>query len=78
MTREIVNMVASTRYCTSLDINDVADTLNVEYEQEQFPGMVYRVESPKVYYYSEVERLLPQEQSQQKMWNQHSANFTSV
>ncbi len=48
MTREIVNMVASTRYCTSLDINDVADTLNVEYEQEQFPGMVYRVESPKV------------------------------
>ena len=48
MPNEIVNMVASTRYCTSLDINDVADTLQVEYEQEQFPGMVYRVETPKV------------------------------
>ena len=48
MPNEIVNMVASTRYCTSLDINDVADTLQVEYEQEQFPGMVYRVKTPKV------------------------------
>jgi transcription initiation factor TFIID TATA-box-binding protein len=48
MPREIVNMVASTQYCRSLDINDVADTLGIEYEQEQFPGMVYRVEEPKV------------------------------
>jgi len=48
MPREIVNMVASTQYCRSLDINDVADTLEIEYEQEQFPGMVYRVAEPKV------------------------------
>lgn len=45
---EVVNMVASTQYCTSLDINDVADELNINYEQEQFPGMVYRVAKPKV------------------------------
>ena len=48
LTREVVNMVASTQYCSSLDINDVADTLGIEYEQEQFPGMVYRVTEPKV------------------------------
>jgi len=48
MPREVVNMVASTQYCRSLDINDVADTLGIEYEQEQFPGMVYRVVEPKV------------------------------
>jgi transcription initiation factor TFIID TATA-box-binding protein len=48
MPNEIVNMVASTRFCNALDINDVADTLDIDYEQEQFPGMVYRVETPKV------------------------------
>ena len=48
MPREVVNMVASTQYCRSLDINDIADTLEIDYEQEQFPGMVYRVTSPKV------------------------------
>jgi len=48
MPREVVNMVASTQYCRSLDINDIADTLEIDYEQEQFPGMVYRVETPKV------------------------------
>ena len=48
MPREVVNMVASTQYCRSLDINDIADTLEIEYEQEQFPGMVYRVTTPKV------------------------------
>lgn len=48
LTREVVNMVASTQYCSSLDINEVADKLGIEYEQEQFPGMVYRVIEPKV------------------------------
>tara|TARA_E500000331_G_scaffold317027_1_gene328114 strand:+ start:1170 stop:1718 length:549 start_codon:yes stop_codon:yes gene_type:complete len=48
MPREVVNMVASTQYCRSLDINDIADTLEIDYEQEQFPGMVYRVTTPKV------------------------------
>ena len=45
---EIVNIVASQRMADSIDINDVADCLNIDYEQEQFPGMVYRTESPKV------------------------------
>lgn len=45
---EVVNMVASTQYCPSLDINEVADELEIDYEQEQFPGMVYRVIKPKV------------------------------
>ena len=45
---EVVNMVASTQYCDSLDINDIADELEIDYEQEQFPGMVYRVTNPKV------------------------------
>ena len=48
MPREVVNMVASTQYCRSLDINDIADNLEIDYEQEQFPGMVYRVATPKV------------------------------
>ena len=48
MPREVVNMVASTQYCRSLDINDIADTLEIDYEQEQFPGMVYRITNPKV------------------------------
>ena len=44
----IVNIVASTRYSTLIDVNEVADMLGIDYEQEQFPGMVYRVEDPKV------------------------------
>jgi len=45
---EIVNIVASTRYSSSIDVNEVADLLQIDYEQEQFPGMVYRVKNPKV------------------------------
>ena len=45
---KIVNIVASTRYAGSIDVNEVADLLHIDYEQEQFPGMVYRVENPKV------------------------------
>ena len=48
MTYEVVNMVASTRLTDNIDLNEVADILGIDYEQEQFPGMVYRVESPKV------------------------------
>tara|TARA_Y100000389_G_scaffold205136_2_gene263850 strand:- start:8307 stop:8873 length:567 start_codon:yes stop_codon:yes gene_type:complete len=44
----IVNIVASTRYSNFIDVNEVADLLNIDYEQEQFPGMVYRVKTPKV------------------------------
>lgn len=47
----IQNIVATTELDTTLNINKVALTLgleNVEYEPEQFPGMVYRVRDPKV------------------------------
>ena len=45
---EIVNMVASTQLTESIDLYEVSDTLNIDYEAEQFPGMVYRVADPKV------------------------------
>jgi len=45
---EVVNIVASMRLTDSIDVNAVADELLIDYEQEQFPGMVYRVENPKV------------------------------
>ena len=45
---KIVNIVASQRLAQSIDINDVADCLEIDYEQEQFPGMVYRTQTPKV------------------------------
>jgi len=44
----IVNIVASQRIANSLDINEIAYVLNIDYEQEQFPGMVYRTKDPKV------------------------------
>lgn len=45
---EVVNIVASKRLASSIDVNDVADCLEIDYEQEQFPGMVYRNLDPKV------------------------------
>jgi len=48
---EIVNIVASSDLKAELNLNQVAVSLgleNVEYEPEQFPGMVYRVYDPKV------------------------------
>ena len=48
MTYKVVNMVASTRLTQSIDLNEVSDILGIDYEQEQFPGMVYRVATPKV------------------------------
>ena len=48
MTYTVVNMVASTRLIDNIDLNEVSEVLGIEYEQEQFPGMVYRVETPKV------------------------------
>ena len=44
----IVNLVASARYTDSLDIIAVAEDLGIDYEPEQFPGMVYRNTNPKV------------------------------
>jgi transcription initiation factor TFIID TATA-box-binding protein len=48
MTYKVVNMVASTRLTNNIDLNEVSAMLDIPYEQEQFPGMVYRVETPKV------------------------------
>ena len=45
---EIVNIVGSMRMANTIDVNEVAELLDIDYEQEQFPGMVYRVVNPKV------------------------------
>lgn len=48
---EIVNIVASADIGTELNLNQVAIALgleNIEYEPEQFPGLVYRLKTPKV------------------------------
>jgi transcription initiation factor TFIID TATA-box-binding protein len=45
---KVVNIVASTRYADVLDVNTIADLLEIDFEQEQFPGMVYRIIKPKV------------------------------
>ncbi len=47
----IQNIVATTDLKADLNLNSIAITLGlerVEYEPEQFPGLVYRVEKPKV------------------------------
>ena len=44
----VVNMVASTQLTESIDLYDVSNKLDINYEAEQFPGMVYRVTTPKV------------------------------
>ncbi len=36
-------MVASARLTDTIDLHDVASTLDLDFEAEQFPGMVYRV-----------------------------------
>ncbi len=48
---EVQNMVASSDLGREINLNALAITLGlekVEYEPEQFPGLVYRMESPKV------------------------------
>jgi transcription initiation factor TFIID TATA-box-binding protein len=47
-TPNVVNLVASTRLATTLDVVQLAIDLGVHYEPEQFPGMVFRVTTPKV------------------------------
>ena len=47
----IQNIVAISDLGTELNLNEVAMGLgleNVEYEPEQFPGLVYRIRDPKV------------------------------
>ncbi|MBU4300131.1 MAG: TATA-box-binding protein [Nanoarchaeota archaeon] len=46
---EIVNIVASAELGARLDLNKIVFELGeCEYEPEQFPGLVYRLDSPKV------------------------------
>ena len=40
---KVVNMVAGTRLTDSIDLYAVSAELGVDYEAEQFPGMVYRI-----------------------------------
>ena len=45
----IQNIVATANLHTSIDLEAAADILdNVMYEPEQFPGLIYRMEEPKV------------------------------
>jgi len=46
---QVENIVASTKLDANLNLDKIAFSLeNSEYEPEQFPGLVYRMESPKV------------------------------
>jgi len=46
---QIENIVASAKLSAKLNLNKIALNLeNTEYEPEQFPGLVYRMEEPKV------------------------------
>lgn len=48
---EVQNIVASSDLETEINLNAIAISLGlekVEYEPEQFPGLVYRIDSPKV------------------------------
>ena len=45
---EVVNMVASQRICDFIDVNEVSYVLDIDYEREQFPGLVYRIKKPKI------------------------------
>ena len=45
---EVVNMVASQRVCSFIDVNEVSYVLDIDYEREQFPGLVYRIKEPKI------------------------------
>jgi len=48
---EVQNIVATSDFGSKINLNAIAMTLgleNVEYEPEQFPGLVYRLAVPKV------------------------------
>ncbi len=50
-TIEVQNIVASANLHAQLNLNEIALALgleNIEYEPEQFPGLVYRMDSPRV------------------------------
>jgi transcription initiation factor TFIID TATA-box-binding protein len=43
-----VNIVASARLSGKVDLEKAVFTLKAMYEPEQFPGMIYRMDEPKV------------------------------
>ena len=44
----VENIVASTSFADKLDLDAIAQSLEeAEYEPEQFPGLVYRLDEPK-------------------------------
>jgi transcription initiation factor TFIID TATA-box-binding protein len=46
---QLENIVASARLNRELNLNNIAFSLeNTEYEPEQFPGLVYRMDNPRV------------------------------
>ena len=46
---EMIHIVASANLQRKVDLEEASDLLdNVMYEPEQFPGMIYRISSPKV------------------------------
>ena len=46
---QLENIVASAKLNRELNLNNIAFSLeNTEYEPEQFPGLVYRMDNPKV------------------------------
>jgi transcription initiation factor TFIID TATA-box-binding protein len=46
---KVENIVASTKVVGEISLEDIAATLeNSEYEPEQFPGLVYRINEPRV------------------------------
>ena len=46
---QLENIVASAKLDRELNLNNIAFTLeNTEYEPEQFPGLVYRIDDPRV------------------------------
>lgn len=48
---KVVNIVASSDIKREINLNSIAVTFgleNVEYEPEQFPGLIYRIKDPKV------------------------------
>ncbi len=56
---KVQNIVASTTFAEKLDLDVIAQSWEeAEYEPEQFPGLVYRLSSPKTARFSlEVGRL---------------------
>jgi len=45
---EVVNIVASTRFATNIDLHELADHIGITFEPEQFPGMIWKMKEHPV------------------------------